>query len=284
MIGILARAAVNGTLTIVSIRSQLAALRELTPRAGGAGADELPPGQPSPTASTMDPPPTTDESALLRGTQQREGPALTPHEVDVELEVAMRGRRRASTVEGYAEEVELENGHIWRRRPDGRWCRFSNGGFCPTVSRTVGGPLRMAEAAGAREQLDQGRIVVVLHGTTHAQAQAMANDPAAALSGNGGNFGGRFFTATNLAVIDEFAARTVERQGGGATAGVVGIAMTEETANRIRGIMVRGREGRLVPAMHTEPIADRPGMYQTVFEPAAIPILTSEGFFFVVTQ
>jgi hypothetical protein len=285
MVGILARAAVNGTLTLVSLRAQVKAFGELAPRPGGAGL-ELPPGQPSRVASEVSPPPTAEESALLRASGDREGARLTPHEVDVELEVALRAKRRPSTLEGYVDEVELENGHIWRRRADGRWCRFSNGGFCPTVSRTVAGTPprlpRLAEAAGARDALDEGRIVVLLHGTTDTRARQIATNPEEVLSPSGGQFQGRFFTATDLAVIDEFAARTVGREGG--EPGVLGIAMSEETAARLRAIRVRGTEGRLVPALRTEPIQDRPGLYQTVFEPAAIPILTSEGFFFAVTR
>jgi hypothetical protein len=281
IMGILARAATNGLLTLVSVTGQLRALGELGPARPGAGVDE--PDLPAVRATAE---PTTAEAATLRGTQRRQGPDMTPHEIDVELNLVGRSPRRPSTLEGYIDEVQLGNGHIWRRRLDGRWCRFSNGGFCPTVSRTaMGAPpqlRRLAEAAGVREELDEGRIAVVLHGTTAEEAARIVQNPRDALTAAGGGHGGRLFTATRLDVIDEFAARAVSRRGG--QTGVVGIAMSEEVAARLQNLRVRGRDGRLVPGMRTEPIPDRPGMYETIFEPAAVDILVQEGFFFVVTD
>ncbi|MFT3823206.1 MAG: DUF4157 domain-containing protein [Chitinophagaceae bacterium] len=131
--------------------------------------------------------------------------------------------------------------------------------------------IQLAEQAGVRAEIETGRIAVVLHGTTETVATSMVENIGASLSTSGGNFGGRLFTATDFRVIDEFAARTVTRQGG--QQGIVGIAMSEETMAvlRQRGMVRSGL-----------PIADRPGMYETIFEPGAIEILNREGFFFIV--
>ena len=62
----------------------------------------------------------------LGETASKPGNKLTPREIDLELDAVGRGRRRPSTVPGYVDEVELPNGHTWRREPAGNWCRFSS--------------------------------------------------------------------------------------------------------------------------------------------------------------
>ena len=61
----------------------------------------------------------------LGETASKPGDKLTRRELDLELDAVDRGRRRPSTVPGYVDEVELPNGHTWRRDPAGSLCRFS---------------------------------------------------------------------------------------------------------------------------------------------------------------
>jgi hypothetical protein len=96
---------------------------------------------------------TSSERAALASAASKEGKALSRSELDAELSVAQRGTRRASTEAGYIDEVELPNGHVWRRTKDGRWCRFSNKpSICAVVPEgaTPPTPLRKAK----EERLD----------------------------------------------------------------------------------------------------------------------------------
>ena len=54
----------------------------------------------------------------------------TPEQIESELSVVQRSKAQKIPGKEYVEEVELPNGHTWRRTPDGHWCRFSNGGIC----------------------------------------------------------------------------------------------------------------------------------------------------------
>lgn len=51
-------------------------------------------------------------------------------EIEQELSEISPIRVRASSETGYLCEVPVESGHVWRMRPNGRWCRFSNPEFC----------------------------------------------------------------------------------------------------------------------------------------------------------
>jgi len=59
----------------------------------------------------------------------------------------------------YKEEVELPNGHKWRRRDDGGWCRFSNKRCFPT-GKTGGQNVSSAEKS-VGEQLSRGKNATV---------------------------------------------------------------------------------------------------------------------------
>jgi hypothetical protein len=48
-----------------------------------------------------------------------------PGMIDDELRAAGKLERHPSSVPDYVEEVQLPNGHTWRRNADGVWCRFS---------------------------------------------------------------------------------------------------------------------------------------------------------------
>jgi hypothetical protein len=66
---------------------------------------------------------------LLAESSTIEG-SLDPAHLDAELDIVRHSEPKPSTVEGYVDEVDLGNGHTWRRRSDGTWCRFSNGRVC----------------------------------------------------------------------------------------------------------------------------------------------------------
>ncbi len=57
--------------------------------------------------------------------------------LDVEVRHVGTMQRRPSSRPGYIDEVELPNGHVWRRNDHG-WCRFSNTPFCLIGDDTPG--------------------------------------------------------------------------------------------------------------------------------------------------
>jgi hypothetical protein len=129
--------------------------------------------------------------------------------------------------------------------------------------------IKLAERAGVREIIEQGRLSVVLHGTTKEFAEQLVNTQGEVLSREAGKFGGKFFTALDPKVAEEFAARRVSNVGG--SEAVVGIALPEEVMTRLKDLGLA----------RTEKIPDRAGL-QTIFEPEALDILKQEGFFFVI--
>ena len=73
------------------------------------------------------------ERSALEATRNLEGAAAAEAGEEVlESELAVVGRRKPKPIAkgDYIEEVTLENGHTWRRRNDGRWCRFSDDPVC----------------------------------------------------------------------------------------------------------------------------------------------------------
>ena len=80
-----------------------------------------------------------DESAAIA-----DGTALRHELLDAELDVVARSEPQPATVEGYVDEVDLGNGHTWRRREDNTWCRFSSPSLCGT---TIPGARAMSQEA-----------------------------------------------------------------------------------------------------------------------------------------
>jgi hypothetical protein len=62
-----------------------------------------------------------------------------------EKQVVSKSEPQPSTLDGYVDEVDLGNGHKWRRRSDGTWCRFSTPSGCGTIIE--GAPPVSPEAA-----------------------------------------------------------------------------------------------------------------------------------------
>ena len=77
--------------------------------------------------------PTTHETQILEETRGVQDTPLNTEQLNAELNAVNRNEPRPSTEPGYDYEIPLENGHTWRKRSDGRWCRFSNG-FCYITS------------------------------------------------------------------------------------------------------------------------------------------------------
>ena len=101
------------------------------PAPGEGRGEEPDEGRAAPDEEEIhDPRLTPGEEALLTVTRGADSDELAPTTLESELEVAQRLPRRPSADPDYDEEVLLPNGHIWRRRRGGGWCRFSNGGGC----------------------------------------------------------------------------------------------------------------------------------------------------------
>ncbi|MGH9549872.1 MAG: hypothetical protein ACRD3W_10875, partial [Terriglobales bacterium] len=126
-----------------------------------------------------------------------------------------------------------------------------------------------AYMAGVRDAIPAGRIEVFVHGTTDDFAKKTVDQHGETLSGSRGDHGGRLFTTPRLDTGREFAQRLVDRNKGGEPA-LIGIALPAETAKWLE-------RNKL---MRTIEIHDRPGQFETIFEPAALPILKQKGFFF----
>lgn len=131
--------------------------------------------------------------------------------------------------------------------------------------------LQLANAAGAKQKLGVEALEVFAHGTTRQEANAFLSMQGRNLSERGGNFGGRFFTALNQDVADEFALRTVSKIGG--EPAIVGIALPRTLVQN----MERNRW------LTTTRIDDRLGL-QSVFSSQAIKTLQSKGFYFEVPR
>ena len=96
---------------------------------------------------------TADQEAALKLSGRGDGDRpLNPQELKNELDVVRRSEPQPSTVHGYIDEVDLGNGHTWRRETDG-WCRFSRKrcGFTidnpPPVSERTRSKIRATHAA-----------------------------------------------------------------------------------------------------------------------------------------
>ncbi|WP_144054030.1 hypothetical protein [Baaleninema simplex] len=55
---------------------------------------------------------------------------LSSRELKTELDAVDKLPRQRINEPPFVEEVELPNGHEWKRKPDETWCRFSNNGDC----------------------------------------------------------------------------------------------------------------------------------------------------------
>ena len=85
-------------------------------------------GRPPGTAEAQSP----RQAELLRASGARDG-GLTPEHLDAEWDVIRRSQPQPSSTAGYVDEVDLGNGHTWKRQADGTWCRFSKPSMCSVI-------------------------------------------------------------------------------------------------------------------------------------------------------
>jgi hypothetical protein len=79
-------------------------------------------------------PSSPSEARILDGGKGDLPPSL--EQLDAELSIVQRTEpRQLQKGSEYVEEVELTNGHTWRRTPEGHWCRHSNGKICVPAPR-----------------------------------------------------------------------------------------------------------------------------------------------------
>jgi hypothetical protein len=131
---------VQAALTVADLAGawkEISAVRahfpEAEPHLVKSEIDVVPEGEPGqvPREKVMTEGGSAADRPSLESSRNIEGPP-TGKPLEHELEAVADSPSRPSTIPGYVEEVELENGHVWRRRADGRWCRFSDGGHCFT--------------------------------------------------------------------------------------------------------------------------------------------------------
>ena len=123
-----------------------------------------------------------------------------------------------------------------------------------------------AEKAGVKDEIGE-EFEVFAHGTTRSSAKEYVEMQGQNLSARAGNQDGRFYTALDQGVAEEFAARSASKVGD--EAALIGIALPKSVVKRLR-------DQKLIKTIK---IDDRSGL-QTVFEPGALKILQVEGFFF----
>jgi hypothetical protein len=141
-------------------------------------------------------------------------------------------------------------------------------GESPTPQRSL---KQLALLAGVRDYIEEDKIEVFAHGTTAKEARNFVESEGGNLSSQGGNYGGQLYTSTDLKVVQDYAAASLTGPRP-EEPGAVGIAVPAS-------VMKRLKQQKLVT---TRPFGDRAG-FETVFEPGAIEILKSEGYFFDLT-
>jgi hypothetical protein len=77
--------------------------------------------------------PAEEERALLNASSAVEdGAKLTAEQKAAESNIVARSEPQISHEPGYVDEVDLGNGHVWRRTEEGTWCRFTQRSICGT--------------------------------------------------------------------------------------------------------------------------------------------------------
>ena len=86
-------------------------------------------GHPPGTAKPRDP---AQEELLHQSGLNDSGTTLKDEELAAEHYIVENSEPQISTEPGYVDEVDLGNGHTWRRAEDGTWCRFTEVSLCKT--------------------------------------------------------------------------------------------------------------------------------------------------------
>ena len=77
-----------------------------------------------------------EQEALLKASGARDE-GLAHAELEAELDIVSHSEPQISTEHGYVDEVDLGNGHTWRRTEEGTWCRFTKKSLCGTKIPTA---------------------------------------------------------------------------------------------------------------------------------------------------
>jgi hypothetical protein len=103
-------------------------------------------------------PSTPQQEDLLRQSGLKDsGDALSKEELDAEHAIVENSEPQISSESGYVDEVDLGNGHTWRRAEDGTWCRFTTKSLCKTGLNAK--PMSPTAAARARRlELQQQQV------------------------------------------------------------------------------------------------------------------------------
>jgi hypothetical protein len=92
-----------------------------------------------------------EQEALLKASGAKDE-GLSQAEQAAELDVVSRSEPQISNEPGYVDEVDLGNGHTWRRTENDTWCRFTKKTLCGT---RVPNARKMSAEALKRAQLEE---------------------------------------------------------------------------------------------------------------------------------
>jgi hypothetical protein len=94
------------------------------------GAEDIVRGHPP---GRVDPASLEQADLLAQSSVIDDGKALSTAQREAEISIVAQSEPQPSTLEGYVDEVDLGNGHTWRRGEGSTWCRFSGSSLCGTV-------------------------------------------------------------------------------------------------------------------------------------------------------
>jgi hypothetical protein len=117
---------------------------------------------------------TKEDLDLLHKTGLNDG-ILSPEELRIETSFVEGREPLISSEPGYVDEVPLENGHTWRRKENGTWCRFS--GFPTNCNTTITAkpPSPEAVARSRRFRFDGERLPLASSEDKTARAAGLEN-------------------------------------------------------------------------------------------------------------
>jgi hypothetical protein len=102
--------------------------------------------------------------------------------LEAELDVVRKSQPQPSREPGYLDEVDLGNGHTWRRKDDLTWCRFSTVSLCGTKVGDVPlseGAKRQLRVDAAKQALHMERQRLAQVGEEHLQFKELVDRLAA---------------------------------------------------------------------------------------------------------
>jgi hypothetical protein len=131
---------------LVMVAKEIAALRPHFSQEPHIGVSQAEPGPPSRSGAATENPSAVNPEGVATGNTPgavraasneqadllasagsiQDGKQLSRAQREAEIDIVARSEPRPSSIAGYEDEVDIGNGHVWRRDPDrGTWCRFS---------------------------------------------------------------------------------------------------------------------------------------------------------------